>query len=51
MSSEVSAIYNDISELLKVARATACYSVTSFMIKTSGKIGQCIVEEESAGKV
>ena len=31
--------------------ATACYYVTSFMIKTSGKIGQCIVEEESAGKV
>lgn len=51
MSSEVSAIYNDISELLKVARATAYYSVNSVMIETYWKIGKRIVEEEQAGKI
>lgn len=51
MSNEVSAIYNDISELLKVARVTAYYSVNSVMIETYWKIGKRIVEEEQAGKI
>ena len=48
---KVSTIYNDVSELLKVARATAYYSVNSVMIETYWKIGKRIVEEEQAGKI
>ena len=50
MGKEVSKIYNDIAELLNIARAKAYHAVNSIMVETYWKIGQRIVEEEQAGK-
>ena len=49
MANEVSKIYNDIAELLNIARAKAYHSVNSIMVETYWKIGQRIVEEEQGG--
>ena len=49
MANEVSKIYNDIAELLNVARAKAYHTVNSIMVETYWKIGQRIVEEEQGG--
>lgn len=49
MVNEVSKIYNDIAELLNLARAKAYHSVNSIMVETYWKIGQRIVEEEQGG--
>lgn len=49
MSNEVSKIYNDIAELLNIARAKAYRTVNSIMVETYWKIGQRIVEEEQGG--
>ena len=49
MANEVSKIYNDIAELLNVARAKAYHIVNSIMVETYWKIGQRIVEEEQGG--
>lgn len=49
MANEVSKIYNDIAELLNVARSRAYHSVNSIMVETYWKIGQRIVEEEQGG--
>ena len=49
MSNEVSKIYNDIAELLNIARAKAYHTVNSIMVETYWKIGQRIVEEEQGG--
>ena len=49
MANEVSKIYNDIAELLNLARAKAYHSVNSIMVETYWKIGQRIVEEEQGG--
>ena len=45
MANEISKIYNDIEELLKVARSKAYHAVNSIMVETYWKIGQRIVEE------
>ncbi len=50
MATEISKIYNDIEELLKVARSKAYHAINSIMVETYWKIGQRIVEEEQAGK-
>ncbi|MCM1266062.1 MAG: PDDEXK nuclease domain-containing protein [Candidatus Gastranaerophilales bacterium] len=49
MANEVSKIYNDIAELLNVARSKAYQAVNSIMVETYWKIGQRIVEEEQGG--
>ncbi|MBR1619200.1 DUF1016 family protein [bacterium] len=49
MANEVSKIYNDIAELLNIARAKAYHTVNSIMVETYWKIGQRIVEEEQGG--
>lgn len=49
MSNEVSKIYNDIAELLNMARSRAYHSVNSIMVETYWRIGQRIVEEEQGG--
>ena len=49
MSNEISKIYNDIAELLNIARAKAYHTVNSIMVETYWKIGQRIVEEEQGG--
>lgn len=49
MANEVSKIYNDIAELLNVARAKAYHTVNSIMVETYWEIGQRIVEEEQGG--
>ena len=46
MANEVSKIYNDIAELLNVARAKAYHTVNTIMVETYWKIGQRIIEEE-----
>ena len=48
MANEISKIYNDIEELLKVARSKAYHAINSIMVETYWKIGQRIVEEEQA---
>lgn len=49
MANEISKIYNDIAELLNIARAKAYHTVNSIMVETYWKIGQRIVEEEQGG--
>ncbi len=49
MANEVSKIYNDVAELLNIARAKAYHTVNSIMVETYWKIGQRIVEEEQGG--
>lgn len=49
MANEVSKIYNDIAELLNIARSRAYHFVNSIMVETYWKIGQRIVEEEQGG--
>lgn len=49
MANEVYKIYNDIAELLNIARSRAYHSVNSIMVETYWKIGQRIVEEEQDG--
>ena len=49
MANEISKIYNDIAELLNIARAKAYHTVNSIMVETYWKIGQRIVEEEQVG--
>lgn len=49
MANEVSKIYNDIAELLNIARSRAYHSVNSIMVETYWKIGRRIVEEEQGG--
>lgn len=51
MANEVSKIYNDIAELLNVARARAYHSVNSIMVETYWKIGQRIIEDEQGGNL
>lgn len=45
MANEISKIYNDIEELLKVARSKAYHAINSIMVETYWKIGQRIVKE------
>ncbi|CCY63070.1 unknown [Clostridium sp. CAG:967] len=45
MANEVSKIYNDIAELLNVARAMAYHSINSIMVETYWKIGNVLLKK------
>lgn len=50
MTNEVSKIFTDIADLLKMARSKAYRTVNSIMVETYWKIGERIVKEEQSGK-